>query len=377
MIKIYFWEQKKLRQRQRDTVEQAAAVCEIVNSRKIIEQKDSATETSERRSGKRRAIEFLARWIVPVNSGFVPAASAVLADLIYCWGKLPLFSRKDYLLELDNPYVLSFYNPQRFKFLKRLFQYLLIAPRCRMIICISQACQRSLLQELGSELAAKTKVLYPYIEQAPSGIEPEPKHFLFVANDFFLKGGKELVHAFVRLQADQPDARLTVVSNVPATFITRYQNSRIDFVAAGISRRHLRETYFSKAAVFVLPTFQDSFGMVLLEALSYGLPIISTNLFAIPEIVQDNQTGFLLQPPLIYFKSDGTAEDSNWSRDFLDDTANSSFPAFEEQLLQALRKLCDPQILSSCRAAAEQLFLSRFAPTLRQQQFAQLLNEIH
>ena len=48
--------------------------------------------------------------------------------------------------------------------------------------------------------------------------------------------------------------------------------------------------------VFVLPTLGEGFGLVLLEAMSHHLPIISTNTMAIPEIVEDQKTGLLVPP---------------------------------------------------------------------------------
>jgi glycosyltransferase involved in cell wall biosynthesis len=48
--------------------------------------------------------------------------------------------------------------------------------------------------------------------------------------------------------------------------------------------------------VFVLPTQQDAFPMVLLEAMQAGLPIVTTSTGAIPEIVEDSETGFVVAP---------------------------------------------------------------------------------
>jgi glycosyltransferase involved in cell wall biosynthesis len=54
------------------------------------------------------------------------------------------------------------------------------------------------------------------------------------------------------------------------------------------------------ADIFVHPTLNDAFPLVLLEAMSYGLPIVATIEGAIPEIVEEGVTGFLVpkQDPL-------------------------------------------------------------------------------
>lgn len=48
--------------------------------------------------------------------------------------------------------------------------------------------------------------------------------------------------------------------------------------------------------VFVMPSLWEGFGLVLLEAMACRLPVIATRVSAIPEIVQDGETGFLVPP---------------------------------------------------------------------------------
>lgn len=53
--------------------------------------------------------------------------------------------------------------------------------------------------------------------------------------------------------------------------------------------------YFTYADVLVMPSRWEGFGMVPLEAMSYGLPVIATNCTSLPEIVQNNINGFLFE----------------------------------------------------------------------------------
>lgn len=58
---------------------------------------------------------------------------------------------------------------------------------------------------------------------------------------------------------------------------------------------HMNALY-ERADIFILPSLKEGFGIVLLEAMHYGLPIISTKVSAIPELIQEGENGILVPP---------------------------------------------------------------------------------
>lgn len=57
-----------------------------------------------------------------------------------------------------------------------------------------------------------------------------------------------------------------------------------------------KEDLFSSSDIFVFPTYYETFGIVNVEAMRAGLPVISSPEGAIPEVVQDGVTGYIVNP---------------------------------------------------------------------------------
>ncbi|UCE65028.1 MAG: glycosyltransferase family 4 protein [Candidatus Zixiibacteriota bacterium] len=53
---------------------------------------------------------------------------------------------------------------------------------------------------------------------------------------------------------------------------------------------------FSKSQLYVHPSLMEGYGMVLAEAMSFGLPIVSTTAGAIPELIENRVNGILVNP---------------------------------------------------------------------------------
>lgn len=115
------------------------------------------------------------------------------------------------------------------------------------------------------------------------------RNIVFVGIDWERKGGPELVSAFQALRKQMPDATLTIIGCNP----TISNMEGIDV----LGRRTLieLEDHFHAASCFCMPSRLEPFGIVFVEAMQFGLPVVATDVGDIGAIVQDGETGQLAQ----------------------------------------------------------------------------------
>jgi len=119
-------------------------------------------------------------------------------------------------------------------------------------------------------------------------------NILFVGIWFERKGGPMVLAAFKKLSLKYKNIKLTIVGPIPDR--DTYNGSRVthyDF----LPREKLMREIFPKADIFVLvPPVAEGFGFAVLEAMALGIPAVVSNVYALPELVDDKKTGFVIEP---------------------------------------------------------------------------------
>lgn len=130
-------------------------------------------------------------------------------------------------------------------------------------------------------------------------LELKPK-ILYVGNCIPRKGAIYLIEAFS--QIERGGFTLHIVGSPkknPRYFkklkslVDQLQLRKDVVFHDGVDQEEIKHLY-SSSDIFVLPSLKETFGIVLLEAMYYGLPIITTNISAIPELVTDGENGLLI-----------------------------------------------------------------------------------
>lgn len=162
------------------------------------------------------------------------------------------------------------------------------------ILVRSGLARRSLTSDYGIEVKKITRVgagvnLSP-LPELPERSADKAKEvtILFIGRDFSRKGGDLLLEAFARVRERARKAKLVMVTSGPVP--SGLPRAGVEILPPIWDRSKI-DALYRQADIFVLPSRQDPWGDVLLEAMAYGLPCIGVRGGAMEEIIEDSTTG--------------------------------------------------------------------------------------
>jgi glycosyltransferase involved in cell wall biosynthesis len=197
-------------------------------------------------------------------------------------------------------------------------KYMLLHPFCRFItrnssfITVNSTYMKRQLLMVSPGCTEMVRVI-------PMGIDPEQfvslknsdirarypaEYIIFSAGRLIeLKGITYLIEAMPGILSRFPDTRLLIAGDGPEkeNLIKKIQTlnlgSRVTLLGT-ISHQDL-PAYYHSADIFVLPSIftsgmTEALGVVLLEAMASGCPVIGSNIGGIPDIITDGENGFLV-----------------------------------------------------------------------------------
>lgn len=356
---IFFYPHTYLRDRHLDTIRNWP-VEEVVN-REMFERRHGAQVPADQ--AKKGRIPLSWKQKLPLLNLKRRPPTAPKDAVVYVWGGLMISG--DFIVELDNPWGLVGYNLRAMAIYKPLIRRILLAKRCREIRCMSNACRKSLRLLFGEEVYSKAEVHYPYMQQVVDSVKQvsQEARFVFVGTQFEIKGGKALLQAFGRVYSKFPNCRLDVVTHLPGEFLPLAKACPgIRVHEARFSREEIHHRFMKHADVLVLPTYVESFGMVALEALAYGMALIVTKVYALSEMVEPGINGELLQPPISIWDGYRPSSYQFHLANIKKYIRNADTRSFENHLALAIEKfVIDPEWRLRARQGSIRLFRERFA----------------
>lgn len=141
------------------------------------------------------------------------------------------------------------------------------------------------LNQIKNELSSKYEVSFPYI--------------LHVGAYRPVKNGPTLIRAFAELKKQGIEHKLVFVGKPVQKFdevlkLIKELGLEGEVITTGFVPDEDLPTFYNGADLFVLPSFKESFGHVLVEAMACGCPVVTSNVTCMPEIA--GEAGILIDP---------------------------------------------------------------------------------
>ena len=123
--------------------------------------------------------------------------------------------------------------------------------------------------------------------------------FLHVGRIGHEKKVEIVIKAISVAKESYPDITLTIVGHGPALNAMKELAKKFDVkknvIFLGFKKREKLPEIYRKHDVFVTASEMETQGIVLIEAMASGLPVIGVNVLAIPEVVHNEKTGYLVR----------------------------------------------------------------------------------
>ncbi len=143
-------------------------------------------------------------------------------------------------------------------------------------------------------------VFNPSVPPAPGIVRPTRQTILFLGRLEERKGLGTLLEAYSLLRQVRADCQLVVVGNGPLRrgYERRVEEEGIpDVKFCGFIPEADKASYFTAADIYCAPnTGKESFGVILLEAMASGRPVVATAIDGFRQVIRDGEEG-LLTPP--------------------------------------------------------------------------------
>ena len=188
---------------------------------------------------------------------------------------------------------------------------------CRRFLAVSELARKIFLVEYPVD-PARVMVVHPGIDISPYAkldrercrreirdrfrIGPDEPLILFVSMNFAIKGLDHILRGLGRLREKDPSARIRLLVIGRGDEKTYGELARelglgdAVFFAGAVAREKLPAFYLAGDLYAMLSRF-DTFGMVVLEAMAAGLPVLISGSVGARDIVREGENGFVVENP--------------------------------------------------------------------------------
>lgn len=173
----------------------------------------------------------------------------------------------------------------------------------KFISCIGYFCRSQMMLYTESQYWEKFQIIRCGVDLEKYTIrtgERSAGSILFVGRLSDEKGVNVLLESLALLKSQNIEFRLTVLGDGPSRRDIERQINQLQLdglveLLGYVDQTTIRE-FLSETDIFILPSFAEGIPVSLMEAMAIGVPVISTHVGGISELIIDNYTGLLCYP---------------------------------------------------------------------------------
>jgi glycosyltransferase involved in cell wall biosynthesis len=217
-------------------------------------------------------------------------------DLIHCAHCLSKNKDMPWIADFESYWQL-WLSGRSTKMGKKWVSKILSRKNCKKIIAWTNM-GRDQIIKISPNIQNKIEVIYPAVptQKLLKTIKKRNKeiNLLFVARYFYGKGGMHALEAIDELTKRKKNVKGYIISSVPKEVLDKYaKNKKIKFIDIMPQEKLISEIYPS-SDIYIYPGYSDTFGFSMLEAMSFGIPIITVEGDVKDEIIDEGKTGFII-----------------------------------------------------------------------------------
>lgn len=229
------------------------------------------------------------------NISFIANTNKI--DLVHCAHCL-LTNKIPWVVDVEHYWTFSSSSKISYsKIGKNIIRKFLKKSSCKKILPWSYAAYKTIEEAIKDrEITKKMNVVYPAVPLPKNSRKKNDKiTLLFIGRYFYLKGGMFVLEVFKRLKLKYDVNCILISLTIPEKLIEKYK--KFVKIYKSVSDYYLFKKIYPSTDIFVYPGFSDTFGFTLLEAMSFGIPIVTIDAFARKEIIINNKNGFVINKP--------------------------------------------------------------------------------
>lgn len=313
----------------------------------------------EYRSKWKKTLARVVKWKIFDFLGVFRIVKSFSNDGNFCFSyNRFLKTNKPYVIYLENPSALVNYSwsrPNHF-LSKRKLKRCFADENLKAIVCMSKKCYDTFLNFYDLPSSVLLLQTYPLItdcseytiEKIKEKVNQTVVECLFISSEYSLKGGQNIRQALQKLIDFDIQLHVTFIVKIDAVPKEEVEILRtmknVSLVNFSLSKSEL-DNYYKKASILINPTRFDSFSLVTLEAMKFGLTLLATDVYAISEFVENEKNGYLCKPVYNVWNLDGSVNSlyRNSGYDVL--KKNNIDEDVVVWLVKHLKELCENRLL--------------------------------